>query len=266
MITKTFVGGDNINNNQGNFSTVTLGLNESVNGSRIEIVGSPNMIRKSPQEYANRNLAEWVAVNSQPNTKTDTSLLSLPEVSEIFKPAPNLLDCVVCPKAEDIDETEQVPDTSIMGEITNYVNRVKNVASKCTLETAKEMATVQKKHMKDKATATIESKKKMFSKMPKMSLAAFKENIGKVMFPEDKNQDPNKKEESTFETLTNTASNTIKLVSQIVSNPLSLIGLFMSPTTDPEKTPQKEFYDKNKAQEVAVRVADKRRDSEMNCM
>lgn len=236
------VKGDNVSSTGGNVSNFVSEKSESVVGSQYLVCGSPWMLRMHPGEDVDREMTEWVAMKSQPETVPDTGLLSL--AKGVLEPAPNLTQCIVMPPAQELEDgVPKTPTMVVAQEFVNFCARVQAIISACTLETAKEMIKIQTKHSKNVIKNNIEEKKKMFNKMPTASKEAFKENMGKALCPTDENG------EFSFEKVFESAGNAV----QMLSNPMSLISMCFSPSTDPETTPQKQRYDKDSAQDMAVK-------------
>lgn len=234
------IKGDNIASTGGNASNFVSEKSENVVGSQYTLCGSAWMLKMHPGEDVDRTMTEWVAMRSQPETVVDTDLLSLPD--DLLSPAPGLTKCIVQPSASELaNKGGSSGGGSAGSELANLTSKISSMASAFSAETAKEMLKLQTNHTKNVIKNNIEVKKKMFDKMPTVSKEEFKENMGKALCPGDG--------EFSFENIFKGVGNVI----QLLSNPMALIAMCFSPSTDPEKAPQKQRYDKNSAQEMAVK-------------
>ena len=244
------VKGNSITSTGGSSSESVSEKKEGVYGSSYEIVGSQWMAKMHPGEDADKYQTKLVAMRSQPDTVPDTDLLTPP--TEALKPAPNLLSCISCPKASELEDmAPKVPLTpmnAITTELANLGIKIAALVSGCSMETAKQMAKMQANHSKNVVKKNIEEKKKMYEKMPTLSKEAFKKNFEKAFAPKDG--------KSSFENLMSGVGTAV----QLASNPMSLVSMCMSPST--ENAPKKEFYDKDKVQEQIPEMVEKVRKAE----
>lgn len=244
MGTQNFHGGNLDQSITGNFcgdfrghhSTSVDGLCEMRVNTDIKVVSSPEVYHNSWQEMADDLQLELVAARSQSEQVPDLSLATA--VKDMLKPAPNILDCIKQPKAEDAQKKEDQtkPPTlleNIYTVIADELQKIGVFLGLCNAETLKEMAKVQKNYMKEKAKAAVKAKKKAFENLPEFSQEAFKKGMGKKLFPDG---------EFNFESLLN--------IADMITNPLSLLALFISPST--EKLPKQQNFDPEQYQKKAA--------------
>lgn len=226
---------------RGHHSTSIDGLMETRASTELRVITSEEIYHRSYQELADDLQTKIVSARSQSEQEPDLSLVQA--VKELLKPAPNLLDCIKQPEAEKLQDAEdEVTPPSLLENIYtmmgNYLTKVGTFIGACSLDTLSEMAKIQKDYMKDKAKKCVEAKEKMFEKLPDMSKESFKEGIGEKLFPDG---------EFSFESLMN--------IADMVTNPLSLVSLFISPST--EKVPKKQNFDPQQYQKTAAEDVDK---------
>lgn len=234
----TVTRGNNINNSN-NSSSVVNGLSETVTGSNYQIVGSAEAIHMELQAQADKAQAKIVAARSQPDEVPDTSLVA--PLADLFKLAPGLSKCIKQPAAEDAKKKMEAvkPPASgalvggIMYDVQCELIKMGSLIAACSMDTVTQMAEIQANYMKDTAMKNFEEKKKMFQKLKGPSATAFKENMGKSLFPDG---------EFSLESGLNTVAN--------LTNPATLMAMFIPPST--ENTPKKKNFDKEQYQKIAA--------------
>lgn len=237
---ETAIKGNKIQDTNGSSSNIVTGVDERLSGSRYDVTGSNEQYQMGYNEQANRAQAKLAATRCGPDKVPDTSAVGA--ISELMKPAPNLLNTIVQPKAEELKEEADAENpspgilTTVTTEITNYLKKLTTVIKKCSVSTAKEMAKIQGNYIKDSAKKSLEEKQKMYKKMPVPSREAFMQNMGAILFPDGGDITS----ESAMNALTT------------ITDPIKLIGLFFSPST--ESLPKVQHFDKKQHQKIAAEV------------
>lgn len=253
---KDYIKGDHIKHCGGNDSQFTAGLQDHVVGSQSLLVGTPYMFHMSPQEKADLENQKNLASRIQSKTVPDDSLFS--QLKSAFKPAPDLGKLFASPPAEDLQDTanDAEPPTffgSIAEETIKYAAKVAAVTAACTPETLKEAAKIQAKYTKEQFNKTIQSRKKMWEKLSPASKESLANGMGKALCPGDG--------KLSFKNLMEGAQNGATLL----QNPALIASLAISPTSDPDTTPQKEFYDRKTAQSNAAEAQANMLQYELQC-
>lgn len=225
---------------RGNHSTSVDGLFETRVNTKIDITGSPELYFGGYQELADDLQTRAVAARSQSEQEPDTSLVGA--VKDMLKPAPNLKDCIKQPKADELQDNEDLvkPPTLLQTVWMLLLEEIEKIAillAQCNLHTLMEMAKIQKNYMKDKAKKCVEAKKKLFENMPDFSMAAFKKNMGDKLFPDG---------EFSIESLQNLAA---------MADPANLLSLFISPST--QNLPKKQNFDPQQYQKIVAEDQEK---------
>ena len=243
---ETAVKGNDISDVRGNSSRIISGINETVCGSDYKIVGTAEMYNGSYQELANKAQLRLVATRSMPDKVPDTSLLGM--VKKLLKPKPHLLSSIVQPECDELqDQIDQLSPPTTLGqsielELATYLAKMGIIANKCTMDTAVEVVKVQAKYTKACAKQQIKEKQKTMKKMSKPSLAAFKENFGAILFPEEDDGDISLK---SFSNALNT-----------VTDPKKLAGLFIPLAPPEDGSTMVKAYDETKAQQEIAKCYD----------
>lgn len=180
---------NNISNTIGNDSTHTNGLNEGVYGSRMRIIGNPDIVYKELHKAADMKKVEIVAARSGFNDDRNTSdfdilpdFNSLPsEITEIF--------CAVPDDIADDNEPLLVPGnnmfTSMASDITKEINSMVSTVSKISTHTTLERAKLAAKNKVEKTKKQLElikslpesgSKKRILDAVEKGDLTALSAN------------------------------------------------------------------------------------------
>lgn len=180
---------NNISNTIGNDSTHTNGLNEGVYGSRMRIIGNPDIVYKELHKAADMKKVEIVAARSGFNDDRNTSdfdilpdFNSLPsEITEIF--------CAVPDDIADDNEPLLVPGnnmfTSMASDITKEINSMVSTVSKISTHTTLERAKLAAKNKVERTKKQLElikslpesgSKKRILDAVEKGDLTALSAN------------------------------------------------------------------------------------------
>lgn len=251
------VNGDNVHDIKGSNSTVVSGLSEKVTASNYHITGTAYGIKMALQEAMDEAQNKIVAARSQPDEVPDMSLLA--PLTDLFKLAPGLSKCIKQPAAEKakkimaetklpdenspLDGTllggifkDLIPGTALNGilhDVACETIKVGALLSSITADSLSEMAKIQANYMKDTAKKNFEEKKKMFEKMRGASATAFKENMGKMLFPDGK---------FSLDGVADAAT--------AISNPSTLMAMFIPPSTEDAK--KKKNFDIQEYQKIAA--------------
>lgn len=154
--------GNNMSNTVGNDSIYTNGLNEGVYGSRVRIVGNPDIIYKELHKAADMKKAEIVAARSGFNDNRNS--LDLNPISELTDMPGEVLDAVTStPASVAYDENNSIPSSSdnlyanMSQYITNTINSMSSNLSKISASTQLKKAELVAKNKVERQKKQLEN-------------------------------------------------------------------------------------------------------------